>query len=1467
MEKGVGNGSAGLLWAALFAIVATALIAAGYGYYRFETGQIRTEKYQDLAAIGKLKVDQIQHWRYERLADSRRSSKAPFVGQGIRDWLRNPSDVDLRTRLKKRLILEQKEKGYADVLLVDTEKRILLSASDDPHPLGEMDNTILDRVLTARAPMLTDLYRCGRGMVHMDAVAPFIDPDGKTFAVLILRSDAESLLYPLIQSWPTQSRTAETLLVRKDGNDVLFLNNLRHRQNSALELREPLTATHLPAVQAVLGRQGIFQGTDYRGVEVIADLRPVPESPWFMVAKVDESEIMAEANYRGMIVVAFVAVFILLAASITAYAYRYRQTRLYLDLYRSEREQREAQEEFRTTLYSIGDAVITTDTDGLVKQMNPSAERFTGWLESDAQGKPVREIFRIINEETRLEVENPVNRVLREGLIVGLANHTVLVTKDGKERPVADSGAPIRNEDGIITGVVLVFQDQTQAREARKALQESQRRYRDLWEKAPVMMISLDSNAVMNFVSDLFCEELGYDREYLLGRTPFEFQTESSAKYAQTVVFPSFLKAVTVKEAPLQLVRKNGEVIDVLLNVTTEKDAQGNPVRSRSVFIDVTERNRAEAAIRASEAKYLDLYENAPDMYVSLDPFSGLIHQCNQTMSRVTGYSKDELIGRPIFDVYYPSDIEEARKALKSVISDGEVQNAEFRILSKNKNIIDVILNASAVRGEDGTLVYCRCGFRDITDLKRAQEAQRETEERFSKAFESNPASLTIVHMGTNKVLEVNDAWTDVFGYTREEAVGRTTTALGIYDERTYAQIIEEAKSKGSIRNVEATVKNRKGEDRVLLVSREVIGIKGEPYLLAMGMDITKRKVAEKALKDSEERFRILAHGAFEGIMITRDGIILDFNEVFGNMSGYPLNELVGRHIREILTPESDQITMEHIHSGSDEPYESEFRHRDGHVVPIKVKAKIIPYEGGTARIASVRDIQASKKAEEIQNRLVTAIEQAAESVLITNANGIIQYVNPAMENISGFNMEEMIGKSPRMFKSGEHDENFYKQLWSTIKAGNIWSGKFTNRRKDGRLYYEDATISPVKDASGKIVNFVAVKRDITETLELSKQLLQAQKMEAVGTLAGGVAHDFNNILQVALGYSELILDDEELPQRYKADLNKIYDAARRGAELVQRLLTFSKKTEAERRPLSLNRRINEVLKMLERTVPKMIGIEVSLAADLPAIHADPTQMDQILMNLAVNARDAMPDGGKLVFETANIFLDEEYSATHLNTAPGHYVLLTVTDNGSGMDQETIEHIFEPFYTTKATGKGTGLGLAMVYGIVAQHGGQIRCYSVPGEGTSFKIYFPALVSEEQALKPGIRSMPPGGSETILLVDDEQAIRDLCFRMLTKSGYNVISAHNGRQALDIYEAESSSISLVIMDLIMPEMGGKQCLENLLSINPAAKVIIASGFSEKGLPNEIAARAKAFVNKPYDARRVLEVVRTVLDEKTD
>ena len=357
--------------------------------------------------------------------------------------------------------------GYENVIVAGRDGRILFSLNPRLTVLDASAKQLVAQAISSRDAVFGDLFRCPTcNQVHLDVAAPILDPDKRPVAVLILRTDPEQFLYPFVQSWPTPSRSAETLLVRRDGDDVLFLNKLRHRPDPALTLRIPLSRSDIPAVRAALGKTGAFEGRDNRGVEVLAEILPVPGSPWFMVAKVDADEILAEARYRGRFILLFTALSMLVTGAMAAFVFSFRQKTLYQNLYRAEQQRRQVEEEIRATFYSIGDGVISTDAAGRVTRMNPVAEQLTGWSEAEALGKPSEQVFHIVNEETRAEVENPVVRVMRDGMVVNLANHTLLIARDGTERPIADSGAPIRDEEGQVTGAVLVFRDQTDERRA-----------------------------------------------------------------------------------------------------------------------------------------------------------------------------------------------------------------------------------------------------------------------------------------------------------------------------------------------------------------------------------------------------------------------------------------------------------------------------------------------------------------------------------------------------------------------------------------------------------------------------------------------------------------------------------------------------------------------------------------------------------------------------------------------------------------------------------------------------------------------------------------------------------------------------------------------------------------------------------------------------------------------------------------
>ncbi|MEW5958326.1 MAG: PAS domain S-box protein, partial [Chloroflexota bacterium] len=485
------------------------------------------------------------------------------------------------------------------------------------------------------------------------------------------------------------------------------------------------------------------------------------------------------------------------------------------------------------------------------------------------------------------------------------------------------------------------------------------------------------------------------------------------------------------------------------------------------------------------------------------------------------------------------------------------------------------------------------------------------------------------------------------------------------------------------------------------------------------------------------------------------------------------------------------------------------------------------------------------------QLRLSAAVEQAAEIIMMTNTDGTIIYVNPAFERVSGYSRAEVIGRNPRLLKSGQHDQAFYQNLWATISAGQVWRGRIVNKRKNGGLYTGEATITPVHDAGGTIVNFVAVIRDVTHELRLEEQFRQAQKMEAVGRLAGGVAHDFNNLLTVINGYSEILLNRKlEAGDPLRRDIEQIRQAGERAIRLTGQLLAFSRKQIMQVEVLDLNSIVVEMDRLLGRMIGEDINIETHLHPGLGRVKADRGQLEQVMMNLAVNARDAMPNGGALIFETANVVLDQAYARQRLEVEPGSYVLLAVSDTGTGMDRQTLNHIFEPFFTTKTQGKGTGLGLATVHGIVKQSGGHIEVYSEVGHGTTFKIYLPRLEEEAEPLEPAlVRAESLRGSETVLVVEDEVWVRELVGFILRDFGYTVLEATHGAEALQLCAERPEPIHLLLTDVVMPDMSGRELARQLKLSRPPLKVLYMSGYTDDAIVHHgVLDEGVAFIQKP-------------------
>ncbi|MBI5577953.1 MAG: PAS domain S-box protein [Deltaproteobacteria bacterium] len=755
-DKYLPAGSALKVWTAIFAVIALTISAGGYWYYRKEAKEIRHEKYQAISAIGRLKSAQIQQWRKERLGDISVAAKNPFLAGAIGKFSMDPATPGLQAELREFLNATVMADGYSDARLLDLNGNILVGVNDTPDPVGAATRRAIAKAIARREAVLSDFFRCPDGFVHIDVAAVVLDSEGQPVAVAILRSNAETYLYPLIQSWPTPSSSAETLLVQQEGEEIVFLNELRHKARTAISLRMPLTRTDLPGVQAVLGKQGKFEGQDYRGVEVVADLRPIPGSSWFMVAKMDAEEIFAEARYRASVIAVIVGSYILLAAAATVYFYRRRQVHNFRDRYEAERQQREIQETYRITLYSIGDAVITTDTGGRARHLNPVAERLTGWTEAEARGRPLEEIFRIVNEETHAIVEDPVQRVLRDGAVVGLANHTLLIARDGTERPIADSGAPIREESGAVIGVVLVFHDQTEERAAQRALIESEERLRLALAAANQGLYDLNVQTGECVVSPEYARMLGYD--------PAEFRENNSAwrerlhpddrekvyrRYEDYVAGLRDEYRVEYRQRT-----QSGDWKWILsLGRLVSRSADGQPLRMLGTHTDITERKRAEDALRESEDRFRMLFESAP-VGIFTTSSSGQPLAINLAMARILGFPSPEEALEHYTDLSAELYVHaERRDEFIRLLRDfGRVEQFEYQARTAAGGIIWLSMNARVSEcTKDGSFIIE--GFAtDITERKQAEEALRENEHRLRIANEAGRIGTYVTNLEADKV-------------------------------------------------------------------------------------------------------------------------------------------------------------------------------------------------------------------------------------------------------------------------------------------------------------------------------------------------------------------------------------------------------------------------------------------------------------------------------------------------------------------------------------------------------------------------------------------------------------------------------------------------------------------------------------------------------------------------------------------
>lgn len=1012
------------------------------------------------------------------------------------------------------------------------------------------------------------------------------------------------------------------------------------------------------------------------------------------------------------------------------------------------------EEWFRTTLYSIGDAVITTDAKGKILQMNPVAERLTGWRESEAREQTLSKVFHIVNEHTRKKVLNPVQRILREGIVIGLANHTILITRDGTEYPIADAGSPIKDSNGKIVGAVLVFRDQTAERKAKRAIQEGK-------------------------------------------------------EFAESII-------ATIRE-PLLVLDNKLEVVSV-----------------------------------------------------------------NRSFLKTFQVTSEETIGRKLYDLENRQwDILELRALLEDILpSNSHFDDFEVTHTFEHIGRRTMLLNARRMFREENRSQLILLAIEDITEKKQAEEELRQSEERlrritnvitdYAYTFRVNP-DMTLTGEW------VSESFTKTFGYSLPEIDARGGWQSMVYpdDLPTMLHHVQKVLS-GTADIAETRFVARDGTIRWIRdYATPVWDAKENRVVCIYGaaQDITERKQAEEALRKSEEWFRRLAETTSTAIFIYQEEKFVYVNRAAEELSGYTRAELLTKRFWDVVHPDYQEMIRQRglaRQRGESVPNRYEFKIvcKDGTERWIDFTAGRIDWFGKPAAIGSAFDITERKRAEEDLRRsreeyLQFFMEDITADYIAT-ADGTVRQCNPAYVNIFGFSsMEEALATNIfSLYFIPQEREKFLSQLLQKRKLEYF---ELQMVKRDGTPLYLVANIIGKFDDEGKLEEIRGYLFDDTKRRQLEETLRQTQKLESIGTLASGIAHDFNNILGIILGHASLLEKIHYEPERFSQSLTAIIATTKRGASLVNQLLTFARKTESVFEPLDVNIIIKELAKMLHETFPRSITIVPQLDPSIPSITADSTQIHQVLLNLCVNARDAMPKGGTLTLTSRCVPLDQ-LSKRFPQANARQYVELTVSDTGIGMDKQTLSRIFEPFFTTKGVGQGTGLGLAVVHGVLGAHNGFIDVESHPGKGSTFRLYLPATEKSlfAEVSTPASATELPTGTETILIVEDEEYLRQALENYLSTSGYTVLSAANGKEALEIYRARMNDIHLVISDIGLPQMSGDELLRQIKNINSAARVILASGFIDPNVKSDLLKSGVSdIMTKPYMLKDVLLKTRQVLD----
>jgi PAS domain S-box-containing protein len=1320
----------------IFLFMITSIFFTASFYYRFQQRRIVDERQNELAAIADLKIRQITKWKNERLGDAEMVFENALVAHQVQSYFQSPNESNRKNEVSSWLHSFLKNTEYQAVYLLDTSGTVRLSSLTFVDPIGTPVQKLIKEAIVRKKTILSDFQRTNdSSKIHLALIAPLLMTRQNTsivVGVLLLRIDPDKILFPLIQLWPTPSLSSETLLIERDSDDVVYLNELRHQKIIPSILRLPISNEKLPAAMAVRGIDGIVEGMDYRGVSVLAVIRRIPGSPWFMVSKVDQEEVFAPLRLEAWLIGGMIIILILASGAFLGFWWQNKQ-------YQAKVERLALFKHFEYLIKYANDIYILANEDLEIVEVNDRALEVYGYTHDEILHLKVSDLHIIkpsdLSERLKVDIEQN-----------GATFESIHRRKDGRTFPIELSVRLIEIEGKKFYQCII--RDITERKEAEEILRESEEKFRTFAEQSPNMIFINRKGRVV--YANAKCEELtGYTKEEFYS-PDFNF-LEITAPESLELVKNYFAKHLQGEEVPAYeyIVRtKQGRRIDVI--ITTKLIPFENENAILGIITDISERKKAEESL----LKFRLGIERSSDAVFITDP-SGVIIFVNPSFEQLYGYSFQESIGNTPRIFKSGNLSSEDYKSFWSSLLSKNVVSGEIVNKTKDGRLVHIEGTNNPILDNQSKIIGFLGIHRDITDRKREEEELEQSFSLIQATLESTADGILVVdRIGT--ITNYNAQFVKMWNIPENmlaEGKDRVIINFVLAQLKSPKNFVSKVNELYSHPESESFDVLEFKDGRIFERYSHPQRIDGQPVGRVWSFrDVTQRKLAEEQLQESEERYRRLVEYSPNAIAVHSEGKFVYVNPAAIKLIGATdASQLIGMPIMSIIHPDDIEVVRQRVLLGMTErkalpPLEERFIRLDGFVVEVEVTSLPIIFQG-----------------------------------------------KPATQ---------------------------------------------------------------------------VVVRDITDQKKLQNQLIQSQKIQSLGTLAGGIAHDFNNILAIILGYSSTLEKNRNDTRKHSESISAISQAIDRGAALVRQILTFARKTDIAFEPLNIPDLVHELLSMLKETFSKTITFTQSCAPGLPDILADRTQVHQTLLNLCVNARDAMPNGGSIAIK-AEQHTKEEVSKRFPTADQELYVCISVTDTGEGMDEAIYARVFDPFFTTKVKGKGTGLGLSVVYGVMQSHHGFVDVESYVGEGTTFYLYFPVSPMVDtpiEEVSPG-NEKPSGGTETILLIEDEYLILKVIRQLLKSYRYSVYVAADGEEALEVFARHRDEIALVLTDVGLPKMSGIDVFKKLKEMDPQIKVVLASGFFEPDLKFSLhQLGVKGFIQKPYSNDEVLQKLREVLDEKS-